>query len=311
MGKKVYFSSPTTNVLRWLIQNNKSVLLTFYDPKQHATFCQLAQEVGGYKGDVMMDSGAFSARKGKPIDVNKYIAFINQRPKYVRFFVSVDLIQHDVNVAHLTMEQKCQVSLDNFEKILKGVWCPERIAPVYHFGEPQWVLDAYLALCRQYGSKYICFGLGSNMSGKNSNPGREPRQYAQRICARIREAIPDMWIHLLGYNHPKDLPYIDCNSSDSTGYAVSARYGHLICQYGDLAITDLTKKSASHPHFTKKWGDVTEATLKKYVEGRGWDYEALKNGTDERACFNAQYIDEEISGSHGPPTPVRTNLFET
>ena len=297
-------------MLRWLVKNNMALLLTFYDPKGYECFVEMADELG-YKNLAMMDSGAFSARRGKPIDVDAYIAFINSKPKYIRFFVSVDLIQHDQNVAHLTMEEKCQVSIGNFERILKGVWCPEKIAPVYHFGEPLWVLDSYLALCKQYGSPYVCFGLGSNMSGKNSNPGKGPREYAQRICAYIRERLPNAWIHLLGYNHPKDLPYIDCSSSDSTGYAVSARYGHIICKYGDLAITNLTKKSASHPHFTKKFGYATEETLRQYVAELGWSYEALMESTDERACFNASYINGEIVGSQGPPIPSRKSLFDT
>lgn len=306
--KTIYFSAATQEgVVRYMVENNMAMLFSFYQPTQYQRFAKIADELG-YQNKVMMDSGAFSARKGKPIDVDAYIAFINSKPKYVRFFVSVDVIQHDHNAKHLTMEEKCQISFSNLERIAKSVWCPELIAPVYHYGEPLWVLDKYLDMAQALGTKHICFGLGVNLSGKNSNPGDKPRQYAQQICAYIRKRVPDMWIHLLAYNHMKDLPYIDCNSSDSTGYSISARYGHIICPFGDLAISHRSKQSESHPHFTKKYGEGSEAELLAYLQREGWDYAQLVESTEYRACFNAWYIEREAT-EIGQSVVTRKGLF--
>lgn len=296
MGKKtIYFSAVTQGpVLEWMVKNNMPMLFSFYQPNQYHKFAEVADKFG-YHGSVMMDSGAFSARKGKPIDVDAYIRFVNSKPRYVTFFVSVDILQSDQNAGHLTMQEKCQVSFDNLERIASSVWCPELIAPVYHYGEPLWVLDKYLEMAKRFGTRHLCVSMGMNVSGRNSFPGSTTREYAQKICAHVRAKMPNMWIHLLAYNHTKDLPYIDCNSSDSTGYAISARYGHIICPFGDLAISPRSKQSESHPHFTKKWGEGSEAELKAYLAKEGWDYQRLVESTEYRACFNAWYIEKSAT----------------
>ena len=299
MEKKiVYFSAATTGgLLRWLGQNDYSVLFSFYNGrKQYDAFLR-AIEGHDYKGRVFIDSGAFSARNSKRgVDIAEYAKFINSAYQGVETFANLDVMLQNVATKGYTKEQCQQMSYDNFVW-LRGHVCPEaakKIAAVYHMGEPLELLDKYLDVYeRESPEGWIAMNVGLNHNGKTSNTLGD-REYAQRICKRIKSRLPNLKVHLLGYNHIADLPYIDCNSSDSTGYSISARYGHIITPFGDLAISHRSKQSESHPHFTKRLGSNAEGELIAWLAENGWDYNALVDSTEERAKFNAWYARREI-----------------
>ena len=309
--KIVYFSAATPEVFKWFGQNDYSVLFSFYGggKEYHAFVDSLGDHE--YKGHIFIDSGAFSARNSKKgVDIEEYAKFINETHERVETYANLDVMLQNMATKGYTFEQCCQMSYGNFVWLTEHV-CPEarvKLAAVYHAGEPASLLDKYLDWYeRNNPNGWIAMNVGVNHNGKVSGQG-EHRLYAQRVCNHIKARLPNLRVHLLGYNHIKDLPSINCDSSDSTGYAISARYGHVICPYGDLAISHRSKESESHPHFTKKWGADSEAELKRYFASKGWDYEKLIESTEERAKFNAWYAKTEIEENQNVEI-VRKGLF--
>lgn len=298
MEKKiVYFSSATPEVFRWFGQNDYSVLFSFFGGgKEYRAFMATLGE-HKYKGHVFIDSGAFSARHAKKdVDIAEYAKFIDETHANVETYASLDVMLQNIRSRGYTLEQCCQMSYDNFAWLVGHV-CHEaslKIAAVYHAGEPIELLDKYLDWYEEHNPNgWIAMNVGLNHDGRVSGQG-DHRGYAQRICNHIKKRLPNLRVHLLGYNHILDLPFINCDSSDSTGYAISARYGHIITPFGDLAISHRSKQSESHPHFTKRLGNNAEGQLVAWLEENGWAYNLLVESTEERAKFNAWYARREI-----------------
>lgn len=100
-------------------------------------------KIRDFKGKVFIDSGAYSAFSlGSKINLPHYAMFIKQckRP----LFSALDVFNRKTNEDNINASLK---NLYKLEELLNVMGIKNRPIPVYHYGEPEWLLKKY---CDEY-----------------------------------------------------------------------------------------------------------------------------------------------------------------
>jgi hypothetical protein len=174
---------------------------------------------------VFFDSGAFTARKGNPIDLDALCTYISNNLDIIDVYVNLDVIQGKREVT-------ARKSWENYQYMQERGLQP---MAVFHFGEPEEYLDRYLADPKL---KYI--GLS-----KTGNRGVGVEWYREKI-EKIRRVRRDVKIHLFGEFQRHILLNVDCDSSDNTVLHAGNRTGRVFAG-GDALPEAVLKLGPGHP----------------------------------------------------------------
>jgi hypothetical protein len=180
--------------------------------------------------NILLDSGAFSVATGvEKISLKAYMLwlqlYLSQYPN----------INNYINLDDLDDPFK---SIENFNIMRDEGLKP---MPVYHYGEPEEILDYYASE-----AEYI--GLGGIAVG------RMPWQKLQLFWESIEKRYPKHKFHMLGVGTMNPFFYSQPYSIDSTSWNVGAQYGHLMCYRDGLPyrIADLNKYNGVELFFTQE-----------------------------------------------------------
>lgn len=106
------------------------------DRSRGKLWLQQAKEKPGTK--VFVDSGAYSAwSRGKSIDTDEYINYLNENTNELTLFASVDNIPGELTRTP-TLKEKQQsplLSWENYMYMRERVKEPDKLLPVFHMGE--------------------------------------------------------------------------------------------------------------------------------------------------------------------------------
>jgi hypothetical protein len=178
--------------------------------------------------NIMLDSGAFSvATIGEKISLKAYILwlqiYLSQNPQ----------IKTYINLDDLDDPQK---SIENY-KIMKSEGLDPM--PVYHFAEPDKVLD-------YYAEQHDYIGLGGLAVGTI------PSENLRLFWERVHQRHPQHKFHILGVGTMTPFYKVQPYSLDSTSWNVGSIYGHLMCYKKGLPyrMTDLNKTNGIELFFT-------------------------------------------------------------
>lgn len=154
----------------------------------------------GYKPNIMLDSGAYSAfNKGKSIDFKSYMNYIEINKNYIQYYFNLDEIgDPDISFwSYLVMKKK------NFNPI-----------PVFHYNENEKYLEHYI----KRNEKYIA--LGGTVPEKNKTKIAEWINY-------IINKYPQIEFHHLGSTSKIILEKcIKLKSCDSSTWIIQAVMGN-------------------------------------------------------------------------------------
>lgn len=151
----------------------------------------------GYKPNIYLDSGAFSAyTSGKPIDFKKYVAYIKHNEKYVKRYFCLDALGDN------------QKSYERWEE-MRGMGL--KPIPVFHYMGDETILQKYI----DAGEPLIALG--------GTVPIKSKKDVAEWV-RMISWQYPANY-HLLGSQHKTILDHCDIQSADASTWAMAAIFG--------------------------------------------------------------------------------------
>jgi len=213
------------------------------------------------------DSGAFSAwASGKEIKLEDYIAFMKEHKDEVDVYANLDVI----GCAEGTVKNYLAMREADLDPL-----------PVFHFGEPESVLDLYMEH-----TDYI--GLGG-LVGIN----KENRYY---FLDRVFNKCPDpakTYFHGFGifmFDLVKEYPW---GTIDSTTPVIMAANGNIYSPWGGLLISDSLQNN-----ITSVKSDDELKKIREWAEACGVNYDTMclgtMEGTVERAKSNYLFFSRFI-----------------
>ena len=146
MSFDLYFAGGTSAQVRDVMINRHSCKLysQLRDRRSGQLWLDYNKENPGDSLKVFVDSGAFSAwSKGKSIDTDEYIDYINTNTNELILFASVDNIPGELTRTP-TLKEKQQspiLSWENYMYMRERVKEPDKLLPVFHIGEDFKYLD--------------------------------------------------------------------------------------------------------------------------------------------------------------------------
>ena len=210
---------------------------------------------------IFMDSGAFSAfTKGKKIDIDEYIEFINFYGDKLKLIASLDVINEPLK------------SYNNYEYIYDKINYKDKLIPCFHLGEPLEYLDRYLEDLKV---KYLAIG-GLAINKKNQN-----RNVIEGIVNYIRNKNKTIKIHLFGISNVDLIKNLDITSIDSSTWIRRAIYGDILnpidCKAYHLGNKNKLKM--------EEYEDLINNDAKTILKDLSLTFEDLKNPSN-RTLFN-------------------------
>ena len=200
MGKtKLYFVSIDKKVENETIRRvkPKGILLSYYYFK-NKNIRDWIEKIG-YKPDIILDSGAFSAwTQGKEINLKNYMEYIKEFEDCIEKYIILDEIG------------KPKETYENYKIMKKNGLNP---VPVFHIGSDFKYMDTY----KKHDEDFIALGGVAKLKNKTLI-----RNWVNQLCQKY----PNIKFHLLGNTSPKVINNCPIYSADSSAYIIGAVFGN-------------------------------------------------------------------------------------
>lgn len=214
---------------------------------------------------LFIDSGAFTAHtKGKEVDVDDYIKFINEIDDCVKVFAQVDKIPGRWGEKK-TPEQLAEapkLSWDNYLYMVDKVKSPKKLLPIFHQGEDfKWLRN--MINYRYPDGSYIDYvGISCN---KECNVNEWIDWFTKCFKIIHESANPNVKTHAFGMTSLKVLEQFPFTSADSTSWVRSASFGNIMLNYGTVYTSSWNRADASYIlNQPKAIQDEVKEKCKKY-----------------------------------------------
>lgn len=237
---------------------------------------------------IFIDSGAFSAwRLKKPVDINKYCAWLHQNLDWIECYAALDSIRPD------DPELAAQESYDNLLFMRKQGLNP---IPVWHIRESVDWLHRMLDL----GCEYI------GLSGTSIDSMQATDHWLEMAWSHLVDSkgAPLVKVHAFGEARESCMKKFPWTSSDAATWIGAQQYGRLMMPDYNLGHTQSYASSKSSPDLNMIDGDeakVFSADLEKYgVREDVFQDRKARSATVARALFAAYKwvkIEERVRAS--------------
>lgn len=250
---------------------------------------------------LLIDSGAFTAHtKGKEVDVDDYINFINPIMDAVDIFAQVDKIPGRWGQPKTEQQKKeaPKQSWDNYLYMSARVTDRDKLMPIYHQGEDWSWLRNMLEYRHTDGSPIKYIGLGGVAETKTNDDRRNWFKECYKVIKS--SSNPDVQVHAFGMTSTDLLSEFPFTSADSTTWLKAATYGELIVINRDgcacrVKISERTasKQGAFHslPNSIK---DVVKEECKKF----NMTVEELETEAEKRLLFNMLSMNDYMNNKY-------------
>lgn len=269
--------------------NNRCVLLSQLNDR--STIYKWIEELKtnpNAKCHLFIDSGAFSAwTKGKEIDTDEYIDFINKNSDYITIAASVDKIPGEARTAHVASEkdvaEAAKQTWENYLYMRSKLNDKSKLLYTFHVGEPWEFLKQALNYKDAYGQiPYLAFG---GLVGKNKDI---QRAFIEKCFEIIKSSPnPNIKVHGFGLTRLGYLEQFPFTSADSTAWLMTAINGGIFSKWGTLKVSD--RSFYRNDHISNKL-EAGQEEIKKYVESKGFTLEELMSNDLKRQEWNYRYL---------------------
>lgn len=291
------------NIMEVVTQEVKSNMLFNYIDGKRATD-KYKEMIKPKK--LFIDSGAFSAwTKGKQIDVDEYIAWINERSDFIDLYGQIDVIPGDRIKGHTQkqVEEAAQATWENYLYMRPRMNNPHGLLYTFHVGEPFEYLKQALEWTDENGQAIPYIALGG-MVGK---PGPVKKSFLD-TCFKIIEksSNPNIKTHAFGMTSFPLLEQYPITSADSTSWIMTGANGNIMTDVGAIAVSDQMAKLPTHySHLSKQHQEEFENTIAEF----GFKLDELRESRDNRIMFNARYMNKRANALQYKPGPKKLSLF--
>ncbi len=236
---------------------------------------------------LFVDSGAFSAwTKGKVIDVDEYISFINTNKEYLTVCASVDTIPGAPRSAVIPSDEEVQKAAEgtweNFLYMRSKMNDVDKLLYTFHAGEPWEFLEQALTYKDDRGPiNYIAFG---GLVGKS---GDIIKTFCSKAFDLIRKhnRLGNIKVHAFGMTRLHVLQEYPFTSCDSTSWLQHANYGAVA--FGPKLISVSDRQTLKDGNFANRSTAVQQEMIKQ-IEARGFTLKQLQEDLNARQFYNVK-----------------------
>lgn len=236
-----------------------------------------------------LDSGAFSIHTGKAkLDLQDYIDYANSLDEHTFAYAQLDTIPGKFGQpkSKKDYEESAEKSWENYLYMRKFAVSPEKIVPVFHFGESFDALRRMLDWRDENGNPLTYIGI---------SPANDTAQYVKNIYLReVYDVIkhsnnPTVKTHLFGMTSLDALSKFPCYSADSISHRLRSAYGKVFTRkWGVISLSDRsrTTKTKRNMSFISSCDKRTLDEFKELLSSYNMTIEQLKESSSARLAFD-------------------------
>lgn len=255
---------------------------------------------------LFIDSGAFSAwTKGKTVDLDAYIDWINERADFIDLYGQIDVIPGDIRNGATSKQvaEAAEATWKNYLVMRPRMVNPDGLLYTFHVGEPYDYLRQALEWRDPEGNPIDYMALGG-MVGK---PMPIKWQFLDTCFKIIKESSnPNVKIHAFGMTSLDILEAYPITSADSTSWIMTGANGNIMTDFGIIAVSDQMARLPEHYSHLR---EDLQLAFQESLSVFGFTLDELRHSRDNRIMFNARYMNHKVSNLQYRPGPKRKPLF--
>ena len=246
---------------------------------------------------LFIDSGAFSVHTGKAnTTVDEYLDYLNSIDEYIDVCAQLDTIPGTFGQpkSKEDYEESARKSWDNFLYMRTKMKSPNKLMPVFHFGEDFSALENMLTWRDENGNLLDYIGI----SPANDASQDDKNAYLQNVADVIaRSCNPNVKTHLYGMTSLDALSKYPCYSADSISHRLIAGYAKVLSEnFGVISISkkSRTAKSKSNMSFVETADEYNMKKLTDEIESLGFTLELIEESSSARVVMTMHNIQKLI-----------------
>ena len=309
-----YFSGGFTDKMVKYLQNMPGfepvdVLVTQLDRNSIKAMLRHIQD--GIVNKLFIDSGAFSVHTGKAtVDIDEYIEYVNSIDEHVAAIAQVDTIPGTFGMAKSKedYEESARKSWENFLYMYKKIKSPEKLIPVFHYGESFDVLKHMLEWRDEEGKPLTYLGI----SPANDTSQKTKNIYMRNVYDIIANSSnPTVRTHLFGMTALDALSKFPCYSADSISHRLVGAYGKvLIPEFGVISVSkrSRTSKTKSNMSFLDTADELAMSKLEVYLSSLNVTVDEIAEVPDARVAVTMYSIIQILKANPYKPTNIKSSI---
>ena len=243
----------------------------------------------GYIASLFLDSGAWTHHsQGKELDVEEYIQYANNIDDYLIAIAQMDTIPGKYQQPKTPEDyvQSAKLSWENYLYMRTRLKSPQKLVPVFHYGESFNQLQMMLDWTDDNGNhiEYLGISPANDVSQKDKNI------YLKEVYDMIvRSDNPTVKTHLFGMSSLDALSKFPCYSCDSVSHRLRTGYNKVFTRkWGTISLSDKsrTSKTKSNMCFDKICDEKTLSELKELFAGYGYTLDEMKESNVNRVVVD-------------------------
>ena len=257
------------------------------------------------KPKLFIDSGAWSAHsKGKEVDIDEYISFLNEFDDYFYIYAELDKIPGEFRKPK-TKEQQLEapeISWQNYLYMKDKIKSRDKLLPVFHQGEDYKWLKNMLEYKHSDTNKHIPY-IGISPANDSPIPGK--LAFVDRCFDIIKKSSnPNVKTHAFGMTSLSILEQYPFTSADSTSYLMAAINGSIMTDYGTLNVSN-RRLYKDNMLFLKD-----KKLLYSIIDKYGYTLQELSEDANKRTIYNIRYLLDWCKNYQYKPANIyKNNLF--
>lgn len=265
---------------------------------------------------LFIDSGAFSIHTGNAnTTVDEYIEYLNSIDDDIDVFAQLDTIPGKFQKPKSAEDyrESAKKSWDNFLYMRSRVKSPDKLMPVFHYGEDIDALRNMLEWKDESGHQLTYIGISPandvNQQSKNS--------YLQSVADIIaKSSNPNVKTHLYGMTSLDSLSKYPCYSADSISHRLISGYAKILSQhFGIISVSKKVRTSTtkSNLSFLDTCDEYNLNVLKDEMAGLGFTLEEVQDSSAVRTVVTMHNIQKMIKTRYAykPSNVTRPNRLFT
>ena len=246
---------------------------------------------------LFIDSGAFSIHTGKAnTTVDEYLDFLNSIDDDIDVCAQLDTIpgRFGQPKSKGDYEESAQKSWDNFLYMRTKMKSPEKLMPVFHFGEDFSALQRMLTWRDENGQLLSYIGI----SPANDASQADKNAYLQNVADTIKASDnPNVKTHLYGMTSLDALSKYPCYSADSISHRLISGYAKILSEnFGVISVSkkSRTARNKSSMSFVETADEYNLNKLKSEINNLGFTLEQIQESSSARVAMTMHNIQKLI-----------------
>ncbi len=278
-----------------------NALITQFDRKQ--INYMIDYQKSGFISKLFIDSGAYSIHSKKVskanqkyANVDSYIEFVNSIDDHLHIIAQLDTIPGTHCLPKLAEDYviSAEKSWDNFLYMYERLKSPEKLIPVFHYGESFQNLDKMLNWRDKNGKLLSYIGIAAAKDTHRS----VIEQYLKVAHKAIAQSNnPNIKSHLFGMTGLNILPKIPAYSADSVTHWIESGCNRVIVpELGRIALSKHPRRAGYKAdfNFLKTADEKSIKKLQDYIDYLGCTIEDLEDSFATRCAVSMYTILQEI-----------------